>query len=300
MIEASVIINARNEEANIGACLNAVLGQQLKGEFEVVVVDSGSADRTVEIASAYPVRLHETPPEKFTWGRNRNVGAELSRGRYLVYLSADALPANERWLRNLLRGFEDRDVAGTYGRQVARPWAYPMEKFYLHYTYGTQRRLQSWTGGSITMDQTWFSNVSSALRRDVWELHPFSDAVLFGEDQEWSLRALRHGYRLAYEPDSVVYHSHNYSLKKAIMRSFNSGVSSFESYMPTSNRRPLFFLGRGLKYWGSELVYLLTHRQPHWIPFASVYELAKFAGLMLGRYHDRLPKPITRRLIWQY
>jgi rhamnosyltransferase len=299
-MEASVVINARNEEANIAACLDAVLGQKIDGNFEVIVVDSGSSDRTVEIASSYPVRLKQTPPEEFRWGRNRNIGAELGTGTFIAYLSADAAPANDRWLAELLQGFEGPQVAGTYGRQVARPWAYPMEKFYMHYTYPPKRRVQSWSGGDITMDETWFSNVSAAIRREVWEQHPFSDTVLFGEDQEWSLRVLRAGYRISYEPDSVVYHSHNYSLKKALMRSFNSGVSSFESYMPESKPRPFYFLGRGLRYWGSEVAYLATHRYPHWIPFAALYEMTKFAGLILGRYHERLPKPITRRLIWQY
>ena len=148
MVTASVIINARNEEANIAACLEAVLSQRFSGDFEVIVVDSGSTDRTVEIVQQYPVRLCQTPPEEFSWGGNRNVGARVAQGEYVVYLGADALPTDERWLSNLVAGFDAEDVAGVYGRQVARDWAYPMEKFYLHYTYGPERRVQSWRRGA--------------------------------------------------------------------------------------------------------------------------------------------------------
>ena len=175
-----------------------------------------------------------------------------------------------------------------------------MEKIYLNNTYGPQRRIQAWTGGSLHIDTTWFFNVCSAIRRDVWEAHPFSDTVLFGEDQEWSLRVLLEGYRIVYEPEAVVAHSHNYSLTKALKRSFNSGVSSYESYMPESDPRISFLLGRGVKYFVAELSFLLTHGHALWLPYAFIYEGAKFIGLALGRYHRRLPKSLVRSLIYQY
>ncbi len=107
-------------------------------------------------------RLRRSTPSAFAKPRRSSShGAAIAtwgREPLRVYLGADALPTNERWLSNLLRGFDPPDVAGTYGRQMPREWAYPMEKFYLHYTYGPQRRIQAWTGGSLDMDTTWFSN----------------------------------------------------------------------------------------------------------------------------------------------
>ena len=300
MVAASVIINVRNQEANIAGCLEAVLQQSLSGTFEVIVVDSGSTDRTVEIAKRYPLRLYQTPPDQFSWGHNRNIGAEAALGRYVVYLGADALPANEHWLSNLLKGFNGDDVAGVYGRQIPRDRVCPMEKFYLHYTYGPTRRAQAWDGGPLTMDVTWFSNVCSALRKDVWEMHPFSETVLFGEDQEWSLRALKAGYKIVYEPEAVVIHSHNYTLAQALRRWFNSGISSYESYMPSRREEPFYFLRRGLGYLLAELTFLATHGYLLWVPYGLIYEATKFAGLTLGRYHGRLPKSLVQRLILKY
>lgn len=300
MIAASVVINTRNEERNIGACLEAVLGQRFPEPFEVIVVDSGSTDGTPEIVRRYPVLLCRARPEGFSWGRNRNLGARLSRGRYIVYLGADALPADEEWLTKLLQGFQGEDVAGVYGRQIPRERAYPMERFYLHYTYGPHRRVQALNGQAPDMSVTWFSNVCSALRREVWERLPFSDTVLFGEDQEWSLRALRAGYKIVYQPQAVVIHSHNYSLSRALRRWFNSGLSSYQSYMPTARAEPIYFLRRGLGYLAAEMRFLVGHGHLLWLPYALVYEAVKFLGLMLGRYHSRLPRRLVRRLILQY
>ena len=300
MLAVSVIINVRNQEANIAGCLEAVFRQSFARMFEVIVIDSGSTDRTVEIAKRYPVRLYQTPLEQFSWGRNRNIGARAALGRYLVYLGADAIPANEHWLANLLRAFDGGDVAGVYGRQIPRAPACPMERFYLHYTYGPRQRVQAWDGGPFTMDVTWFSNVCSALRKDVWEAHPFSETVLFGEDQEWSLRALRAGYKIVYEPGAVVIHSHNYTLAQALRRWFNSGISSYESYMPSRKEEPLYFLNRGLGYLLAELTFLATRGYLLWVPYALIYEATKFSGLTLGRYHARLPKSLVQRLILKY
>ncbi len=299
-VAASVIINVRNQQANIAKCLEAVLSQRFPEAFEVIVIDSGSTDGTLDIVRRYPVRLFQTPPEQFSWGRNRNVGARAAQGRYLVYLGADALPANEHWLGNLLKGFDGDNVAGVYGRQVPSDGTYPMEKFYLCYMYGPKRRTQAWNGGAFTMAITWFSNVCSALRRDLWEAQPFSETVLFGEDQEWSHRALRAGYKIVYEPDAAVIHSHEYALAQAFRRWFNSGVSSYESYLPTRKEEPLYFLSRGSRYLLAEVGFLATHGHLPWVPYALAYEAAKFAGLMLGRYHGRLPKRLVERLILEY
>jgi rhamnosyltransferase len=217
-----------------------------------------------------------------------------------VYVGADALPGDEYWLRNLVAGFADAETAGVYGRQRARDSAYPMEEFYLTYMYGDTRREQRWNGGDITLDTTWFSNANSAIRRDVWQQFPFSETVLFGEDQEWSLRVLRAGYKIEYAPEAAVVHSHNYSLVKAFRRWFNSGISSYETYMPTEKRRGAFFVHRGLSYLAQELRFLIARRYIRWVPFAFLYEAAKFGGLIAGRFSRLLPERLTSRLLLKY
>jgi rhamnosyltransferase len=56
-----------------------------------------------------------------------------------------------------------------------------------------------------------FDNVSSCIRRNVWEEHPFPESS-FGEDVAWASQVIQRGYRIIYEPSSMVIHSHNNSV----------------------------------------------------------------------------------------
>ncbi len=121
MAQASILLLTKNEAQNIGACLEAIYAQKDAPEFEVVVVDSGSTDETIEIARRYPVRLEKIRPEEFHHARTRNLAAELALGQYLVYLAADAFPASSEWLEALLGNFSDPGVAAVYGRHLPKP-----------------------------------------------------------------------------------------------------------------------------------------------------------------------------------
>src|SRR6266550_1246429 len=116
----SILILTKNEALNIERCLDMVFRQEVKGEYEVVVVDSGSSDCTLEIAQRYPVRGYSIAPEEFHHARTRNFAASLAQGEFLVYLAADALPATTDWLHWLISNFSDPDVAGVYGRHLPK------------------------------------------------------------------------------------------------------------------------------------------------------------------------------------
>src|SRR3989344_4324764 len=115
---ASVIIRTYNEEQRLLQCLQAVFSQQTTFPFEVIVVDSESTDKTLSIASRFPVKILHIPKKEFTYGKALNIGGEAAEGQYLVFLSGDAVPENERWLGNLIRNFDVPDVAGGYGKQI--------------------------------------------------------------------------------------------------------------------------------------------------------------------------------------
>src|SRR6266403_826597 len=118
MPETSVVVPTKNGERWIGECLEAVHSQEGVGQVEVVLVDSGSTDDTLEIARRYPVRIVEIPAQDFHHARTRNYAASLTSGRYLVFLSQDAIPASALWLQAMLRNFADGAVGAVYGRQA--------------------------------------------------------------------------------------------------------------------------------------------------------------------------------------
>jgi rhamnosyltransferase len=299
-IAASIIIPAKNESENIGACLEGILGQDVPEPFEVIVIDSGSTDGTKGIVKAFDVRLHEIRPDEFGHGRTRNLGARMAVGRCLVFVNADATPAASTWLRQLLAELEADDVAAVYGRQIPRPSAYPMERFFLEYLYGNQRLVKAKINQPLDSQDVFFSTVNCAIKRSMWERYPFNETIIMTEDQAWSRQILQTGYKIIYNPEAAVWHSHNYSLKRSFRRFFDSGWSSEDSYLQHGLRPMLAFTARCSDYLLREIIFLVRRGHWRWIPYAGLYEGSKLAGLILGRYHRLLPQDLRSRLSANY
>lgn len=292
----SIVVPVKNGGGDLARCLDAIARQETAGEVEVVVVDSGSTDGSAELARSRGARVHEIPPEEFGHGRTRNLGASLAAGELLVFTSQDAYAADEHWLARLAEPLGREEVAGSYGRQLPHGDATPPERYFLDFLYGPESRVQRLEGdGEPSFEQTLFSNVSSAMRRATWEELPFADDLIMSEDQEWSRRALRAGYELAYVAEAAVHHSHRYSVADAFRRFFDSGVSAERSYAASGSDAGALRRA-GARYAKGEVAWLWETGQRRWIAYAAVYELAKFTGMQLGRRHRRIPSSLKRRL----
>ena len=108
-IQASIIIRTFNEGKYLARLLDAIQ-QQCRIEHEIIIVDSGSNDHTLEIAQRYPVKIINIRSEDFSFGRSLNVGCRQAVGEYLVFISAHSYPANGMWLFNIIKPFEDPKV----------------------------------------------------------------------------------------------------------------------------------------------------------------------------------------------
>ena len=229
---ASVIIPALNEEKNIRRCLSAVFSQQADFEFEAMLVDSGSTDRTREIAREFEksnqLRVLEIAAKDFNHGRTRQYASEQAEGDFLVYLVADAEPANKEWLSRLVAACKrDERIAGAYSRQIVRPGASIIEKIRL------LKRIAGRDEARLTElaspDDYWmldplsrillcdFDDVSSVRKRSVLTKIPIPESA-WAEDLVWSRECLMAGLKIAYEPDSAVYHSHALSARYLFKR----------------------------------------------------------------------------------
>jgi len=204
----------RNGERYLDDCLAAVFSQKCSLDYNVVVVDSGSHDKTLSIVNDYPVTLVHIKPQEFGHGKTRNLGASLSDSDFLVYLTQDAVPASQQWLQRLVENvLRDPQVAGVYSRWLPRPDCQAPEARYIAENFGPVKHIR-W----INLDSDWrrnmrdlifFSNVSSCIRKEVWKRIQFDERLNFGEDQSWAKKALEAGYSIIYEPGSLVYHSHS-------------------------------------------------------------------------------------------
>ncbi len=216
--EASVVIPTLNPGPGFEATLDRLFAQQTDFDYEVLVVDSGSTDGTLDLAHRYGASVHQRPRQGFDHGATRDLAVSLCRGRYVALLVQDAVPVGELWLAAMVQNLQrDPLVAGVYGRQLPRPESSPLARVLTNGrpTASTERREQ-FAGGpdgyhSLPPAErrrlAAFDNVSSCLRRSVWEEIPFGRTG-FGEDLRWGKRVVEAGYKLVYEPRSAVLHSH--------------------------------------------------------------------------------------------
>jgi len=213
--------------------------QVVDGKVEIVVVDSGSRDQTLEVARRNGARLFEIAPRDFNHGLTRNLGIELAWGEIVVLMTQDALPVDPHLLGNLIEPFDDPQVAGVFARQLPRPDADPV----------TRRNLENWITGAATRQVRHiedpraferlspmeryafcvFDNVCSAVRKSVWREIPFPPAV-FGEDIEWGKRVLLAGWKIVFQPEAVVEHSHQRSLAYEYRRTYICHRRLFELF----------------------------------------------------------------------
>ena len=198
MPKASIIVRTKNEERWIKHCLKMVHAQSLN-DLEIILVDNQSQDATVEIAQREGVDS-TVNVGKFLPGDALNQGITASSGEYIVCLSAHCIPRDGNWLQALIDGFEDERVAGVYGRQIPVSFSSDNDKRDLLLTFGLDRRVQ--------IKDHFFHNANSAIRRDIWERHPFDGEVTNIEDRLWAKDVISQGYCLVYEPEAAVHHYH--------------------------------------------------------------------------------------------
>jgi len=194
----SIIIRTKNEERWITSCLQSVFDQEYQKDFEVIVVDNHSTDKTVQKARNFNVKVIAT--DDYLPGKAINEGIRASRGDYIVCLSAHCIPVNKTWLSHLLVNFDDGQIAGVYGRQEPMSFSSDFDKRDLLTAFGLDKRVQ--------VKDSFFHNANSAIRRDVWQRFPFDEKVTNIEDRVWAEQVLKNGYKIIYEPQASVFHYH--------------------------------------------------------------------------------------------
>ena len=291
--DASVVIPVLNAARYLPALLEAFRTQKPAPPREVILVDSHSTDDTRDMAATRAgVRI--VPIGQFSHGRARNLGAREAGGDIVVLMTQDALPRDDHWLAKLLEPFADGQVAAVFSRQLPRADAHPMERFFLetHFPPGPPVRRQKKPGAPLTFPDVFFSNVSAAVRRDVLLRHPFDETLIMSEDQQFARDILNAGYATLYQPESVVYHSHAYTLREVFKRYFDS-VHSLTVIFPKHGLGSSASIG--VPYLMREMRHMVV-RHPRRIPYYFLYTVAKTAGTVMGHFAPVLPRFLLRRL----
>jgi rhamnosyltransferase len=291
--QLSIVILTKNGGALFEAVLAGLFACVGITDSDILVIDSGSSDETLDYAMQYSqIRIHKISAAEFGHGKTRNLGARLTTGSIIVYLVQDATPATPQFLRLLTAPVIEEGFAGSFGRQLPRPSTNKIERIFLEHTYPDRREVRANSDGQeLGIKSIFFSNVCSAIRRDVWERIPFDESLIMSEDQLWAKQVLLAGHRILYEPAATVFHSHNYGLKEVFKRNFDSGASlvgiAQDSFAEMA--------GYEIRYLASCVKELVRSGDWFWVPYLFAYEATRATAFAAGQRAHLLPRRLRRR-----
>jgi len=223
-MHVSIVIRTLNEARYLDELLRSIETQE-HGNFtsEVVLVDSGSTDGTLEIAEQHGCIISHITREEFSFGRSLNRGCEIAKGEILVLISGHCVPTSSAWLRSLCTPVAERRVDYAYGRQIGGEESH----------FSECRIFNKYYPASSCIPQEGFfcNNANSAIWSGAWRTHRFNEEITGLEDMELAQRIVRSGGRIGYVAEACVYHHHAESWKQ-VKRRFEREALALQGIMP--------------------------------------------------------------------
>lgn len=290
----SVIIPTLNAATWLEELLTALISQTRIPD-EILLIDSGSKDDTLAITKQYQkkfsfIRLCEIQQQDYDHGGTRTMAAQQTSGDILVFMTQDALPANNTALEQLIQSFtKNEKIAAAYGRQLPCKNANFFGEHLRLFNYPQKSQIRSqqdW--GYYGFKTVFISNSFAAWRRDILAAQGyFPDKLIFGEDTVALSIMLENGYSVAYVSTATVYHSHNYSIIQDFKRYFDIGVlHTTQAEHMLRHGEPA---GAGKKYVQSELALIVEQKKYYLLPESFLRNLCKFVAYKTGRKFKMLP-----------
>ncbi|HUV27366.1 MAG TPA: glycosyltransferase family 2 protein [Anaerolineales bacterium] len=225
-LNCSIVIRAYNEEKHIERLFSG-LGQQNISAFEVILVDSGSSDATIEIAKSehwdFPVQILNIQPEQFSFGRSLNLGIKHAMSDIIVIASAHVYPVYPDWIERLISPFTDAKVGLTYGKQRGSTTTRFSENQILARWYPEQSKIQK--------SNPFCNNANAAIRKDLWLRHNYDDTLSGLEDLEWAHWAIEQGCTVSYVAEAEIIHTHE-DTPRGVYNRYRREAMAFKRIFP--------------------------------------------------------------------
>ena len=288
-MKCSIIIRAYNEATHLPRLLEG-LRQQTVTDVEVILVDSGSTDATTSIAESFGARVVRIQPDEFTFGRSLNRGVREATRELVVIASAHVYPVYPDWLEMLLRPFADPQVALTYGKQRGPEFA----------KYSEQQILHQWFPDvSKPRQETAFcNNANAAIRKSLWERHPYDETLTGLEDLEWAKWAKEQGHAIAYVAEAETIHVHN-ETPRGVRNRYRREAMAFKQIHPEAHFSLYDFVRLTAMNIFSD-VYHAALERVLWNNLTSIFwfRTMQFHGTRLGYRESSLLTPQLRETFY--
>jgi rhamnosyltransferase len=288
-MNCSIIIRAYNEEKHIGRLLEGIQHQTMK-DVEIILVDSGSTDSTVEIAESHGAQVVRILPAEFTFGRSLNYGIREASFDYIVIASAHVYPVYPDWLAALLHPLLDGQVALAYGKQRAPSTAKFSEK----------QIFQQWYPelGKLHQETAFCNNANAAIRRSLWEKHPYDETLTGLEDLAWAKWAQEQGYEISYVAEAEVTHTHQ-ETPHGVFNRYRREAMAFKRIYPESHFSVYDFVRLASTNITSD-IWQAWREKVLWRSLFSIlwFRLMQFHGTRLGHRETSLITPQLRETFY--
>lgn len=242
-----------------------------------------------EVNKYEKIEVHHLAKEEFDHGNTRNQGISHSEAEYILLMTQDAIPAGDDLIEKMLKAFEISNVAVAYARQLPKEDCKEAEKFTRSFNYPDVSMVKSEEDIEVLGIKAFFcSNVCAMYKKEIFEqMGGFVKKTIFNEDMIFAGRAMKKGYKIAYEADAKVIHSHNYKAMEQLRRNFDLGVSQVQ--------HPEVFAGIKSESEGVKLVkkcigHLWKNGYKTQILPMIVHSGFKFIGYKLGKNYTKLSK----------
>lgn len=294
-LKISVVIPTYNAESYLSSLLDK-LYQQTVRNYELLIIDSSSTDRTVSIARQYTSHVRVIPRDEFDHGGTRAHAVEYATGDVIFFFTQDAVPCDANCIEKMVSVFDDSSVAAAYGQQIAYPGTNIFGKHLRLFNYPSKTEKRTLNDvPRLGIKTIQLSNSFAAYRRQsLLAIGNFKSGLILGEDVYAGAKLIEAGYTLVYTDMAKVFHSHSYSLWEEFKRYFDIGVF---------HRREGWILekygraeGEGKKYLCSEFRYLLINGKWYLLPVWLVRNGMKYLGYRLGREYQLLPIKLVMKL----
>jgi rhamnosyltransferase len=259
----AIIMRAKNEMPHVQHVLEQ-LQAQTQNDFELFAVDSGSTDGTFQALEKSGCSLLQIEPDSYIPGKVLNEAIRTTHHDIVVLLNADAIPQSRDWLENLILPIIGNSADATFSKQIARPDA----KFIVKYDY--ERAYNS-----EKIETGFFSAVACAFKRELWEKQAFPNEG-YAEDVAWAQTCISAGAHFQLLENSVVEHSHNYSLKALFQKRYRQALTFDE--IPNIGKQTV----KCLREITRDLLYAFAKFKLHTIPYNIAYRITIHRGVYAG------------------